>query len=277
VKAVKSKLIGGIGLAAAVTLGAAACGSSHSSFHVESHPGDPNKIHTVAQFKSEQYLTVQSRVVVQAMQNNSLMAFGADVPADQGAVTDVLLADTHTSDLITNVVTQIANGCRTNDLSNAAYSSYINAPTAATCPTEVPNAPVAAPARAPAAAPVPAPVLASSDPTSADVPADTLVGSPNGDNQSTSLVNAVAAAGQGGPGMIVDHYVVTGDSQYAVALMDFAPGNSLQGDTATAYFVTAYQSWKMTTIGTTEITAQSAGMPQTVFDRLNNEMTTLEN
>jgi hypothetical protein len=232
---------------------------------VESHPGDPNKIHTVAQFKSEQYWSVQNQVVVQAMQNNSLMAFGADVPADQGAITDVLLADTHSSDLITDVVTQIANGCRTNDLSNGAYSSYINAQTAPTCPTEVPSAPASAPAPA------------SSDATSADyVPADTLVGTPNGDNQSTNLVNAVAAAGQGGSGMVVDHYVVTGDGQYAVALMDFAPGNALHGDTATAYFVSAYQSWKMTTIGTAEITAQSAGMPQSVFDRLNNEMATLE-
>jgi hypothetical protein len=244
---------------------------------VESHPGDPNQIHTVAQFKSEQYLTVQSQVVVQAMRNNSLMAFGADVPADEGAVTDALLADTHTSDLITDVVTQIANGCRTNDLTNAIYSNYINAQTAATCPTEVPNAPVTAPAPALAAAPAPAPLPSSSDPTSAGyVPADTLVGTPNGDKQSTNLVNGVAGAGQGGSGMVVDHYVVTGDGQYAIALMDFAPGNSLHGDTAMAYFVTAYRSWKMTTIGTAEITAESAGMPQSVFDRLNNEMTTLE-
>jgi hypothetical protein len=157
------KILGGIGLAASVSLGAAACGSSHSSFHVESHAGDPNKIHTVAQFKSEQYWSVQNQVVVQAMQNNSLMALAADVPSDEGAVTDALLADTHESDLISDVVTKIANGCRTGNLSNVDYSNYLNGPTGGTCPSQ-PSATASAPAvptPAPQAAPTTTPAPSS--------------------------------------------------------------------------------------------------------------------
>jgi hypothetical protein len=130
---------------------------------VEAHPGDPNKIHTVAQFKTEQYWSVQNQVVVQAMQNNRLMASVADVPAGEGAVTDALLADTHESDLISDVVTEIANGFRTGNLSNVGYSNYINGPTGGTCPSQ-PSAPAPAPA-----VPTPAPQAA---PTTTPAPSN---------------------------------------------------------------------------------------------------------
>jgi hypothetical protein len=68
----------------------------------------------------------------------------------------------------------------------------------------------------------------------------------------------------------VDKYMVSNDGKYAIALMDFT--GSLAGDTADAYFVKNMDGWKMTTMGTAEITPQLAQMPADVFNTLTNSL-----
>ena len=68
----------------------------------------------------------------------------------------------------------------------------------------------------------------------------------------------------------VDKYMVSSDGKYAIALMDFT--GSLAGDTADAYFVKNMDGWKMTTMGTAEITPQLAQMPADVFNTLTNSL-----
>jgi hypothetical protein len=68
----------------------------------------------------------------------------------------------------------------------------------------------------------------------------------------------------------VDKYMVSSDGKYAIALMDFT--GPLAGDTADAYFVKNMDGWKMTTMGTAEITPQLAQMPADAFNTLTNSL-----
>jgi hypothetical protein len=75
-------------------------------------------------------------------------------------------------------------------------------------------------------------------------------------------------AGQGGGQPItVKHYVVSSDGNYAAAIVG-APGL----DSVTAYFSMSSGTWKMTTIGSAEITAESAKMSVNTFNSLTNEL-----
>jgi hypothetical protein len=247
--------MGGLALAAGLTLGATACGSSHSSTSQSAIPTATQGDQQIQDSQEMRQITRLywlmasdgTRPFTSVAQFEDYMAGygGTNLETGMpGVVQGIAPGTQEHDDFMTYALHEASKGPAAQGADWASYgfgvgSFYSDSGDSSSTP-----------------APAPAPQAAPAAPAAMDATA-------------SALAAAVTAAGQGGGQAITTlHYAVSSDGNYAAAVVQ-AAGE----DAATAYFCLDHTgNWKMTILGTGGITAQNALMPQNVFDDLTSSL-----